>query len=180
MIIPEFVSFDSIPRLSRECIITEKLDGTNACIFIDEENNLIAGSRSQWLLDGKDNFGFATWTAKHKDQLIVELGIGRHFGEWWGAGIQRTYGLKEKRFSLFNTKRWAGASLDLVSVVPVLYDGPFNTDSINEVLHLLEKSGSIAAPGFMHPEGIVIYHKAGHCVFKKTIEHDIAGKDHRA
>ena len=31
---------------------------------------------------------------------------GRHFGEWWGSGIQRGYGLDEKTFSLFNAYRW--------------------------------------------------------------------------
>ena len=31
---PEFVEFQKIPRLRRECIISEKIDGTNGAIFI--------------------------------------------------------------------------------------------------------------------------------------------------
>ncbi len=32
-----------------------------------------------------------------------------YFGEWWGSGVQRGYGLQkgDKRFSLFNVSRWA-------------------------------------------------------------------------
>jgi len=36
--------------------------------------------------------------------------------------------------------------------------------------------GSIAAPGFMQPEGIVIYHTSGNVLFKKTFENDEVGK----
>lgn len=32
----EFQGFQKIPRLSRECIITEKIDGTNAFIEVLE------------------------------------------------------------------------------------------------------------------------------------------------
>ena len=33
---PEFIEFPKMARLSRECVITEKIDGTNAQIFIEE------------------------------------------------------------------------------------------------------------------------------------------------
>ena len=33
----EFMEFPKIASLSRECIITEKIDGTNGQIFIDED-----------------------------------------------------------------------------------------------------------------------------------------------
>ena len=33
----EFVEFPKIPRVSRECIITEKIDGTNASVWIGED-----------------------------------------------------------------------------------------------------------------------------------------------
>jgi len=57
-------------------------------------------------------------------------------------------------------------------VVPTLFVGPFLTDIIDVVLSSLDITGSIASPGFMRPEGIVIYHKAAGCLFKKTIEND--------
>ena len=36
IITPEFQEFKKIPRLSRDIIITEKLDGTNGVIYIGE------------------------------------------------------------------------------------------------------------------------------------------------
>lgn len=32
--------------------------------------------------------------------------------------------------------------------------------------------GSVASPGFMNPEGVVIYHAAANTYFKKTIKND--------
>jgi hypothetical protein len=170
----EFEAFQKIPRLSRECVVTEKIDGTNGQICIDESGVVMVGSRNQWITDKTDNFGFYKWVMEHRDELIAELGIGRHYGEWWGSGIQRGYGLSkgEKRFSLFNTHRWKAEALKVCSVVPVLHEGDFDMLIINHCLNYLLTDGSIAAPGFMKPEGVVVYHKAANCLFKKTIEKD--------
>jgi hypothetical protein len=43
---------------------------------------------------------------------------------------------------------------------------------IKECLDKLRATGSVAAPGFMNPEGIVIYHVAGGHLYKKTIDND--------
>lgn len=193
-----FERFPKIPRYSRQCIITEKIDGTNAQIHIDtmeeadvrlfddsfsylagpgEAYRVWVGSRTRWITPQNDNFGFAQWVLDHLDELIATLGIGRHYGEWWGSGIQRGYGLKEKRFSLFNTTRWADLKSDLVHVVPVICVGEFGSESIEYAMRLLRYHGSFAAPGFMKPEGIVIYHVQGNVIFKKTIEGDAKGKD---
>jgi len=56
--------------------------------------------------------------------------------------------------------------------VPVLYTGIFDTNAIQDTLNELIEHGSYAAPGFMNPEGIVIYHIAGNLGFKKTIKND--------
>ena len=89
----EFEGFPKIARLSREAIITEKIDGTNAQIYIGEDGQIIAGSRTRWITPDSDNFGFARWGEQHRVELAA-LGPGRHFGEWWGSGIQRGYGLE--------------------------------------------------------------------------------------
>lgn len=175
----EFVEFPKIARLSREIIVTEKIDGTNGVIYIDEDGTVLVGSRSQWIAmrakGGADNFGFASWAEKYSDELR-RLGPGRHYGEWWGSGIQRGYGLPkgEKRFSLFNTSRWTDDALRpfCCCVVPVLYTGIFATDAIEHCLDELKRHGSKAAPGFMKPEGVVIFHPQGNVGFKKTIEKD--------
>lgn len=175
----EFVEFPKIARLAREIIVTEKIDGTNGVIYIGDDGEMLVGSRNQWITTkakgGSDNFGFASWAEQHADELR-SLGPGRHYGEWWGSGIQRGYGLPkdEKRFSLFNTSRWTDDAVRpaCCHVVPVLYTGIFTTDEINVCLALLADGGSRAAPGFMKPEGVVIFHPQGNVGFKKTIEKD--------
>lgn len=80
--LPPFEGFPAIPRLKRQCVITEKIDGTNAQICILEDNRIIAGSRTRWITPEDDNFGFARWVKEHEDELRL-LGPGSHFGEWW-------------------------------------------------------------------------------------------------
>ncbi len=175
----EFVPFQKIPRLSRECVITEKLDGTNASVYISEDGSEFrTGSRTRWITPEDDNYGFARWAQENKDELM-KLGHGHHFGEWWGAGCQRRYGLAEKRFSLFNTHRWSdemGLRPACCHVVPVLFQGPFTTQTIESIIALLATEGSKAAPGFMDPEGIIVYHTASGTLFKKTVKGDEEGK----
>lgn len=186
----EFKPFPKIPRITRECVITEKIDGTNAQIYIErlvEDNHLdndqriaelgdlamYAGSRTRWITPQHDNFGFANWAQENADELF-KLGEGQHFGEWWGQGIQRGYGLDHKRFSLFNTARWNKDNPNLPACchsVPVLYTGMFG-EGYPQALESLVSTGSIASPGFMKPEGIVIYHSASKQMYKKLIEND--------
>jgi len=195
---PPFEGFPKMARLSRECIITEKIDGTNAQVYITEDGRMFVGSRTRWLTPENDNYGFARWAGEHREELMT-LGPGRHFGEWWGQGIQRHYGLKEKRFSLFNTSRWclhgetpkrilsadgrspvADPNTDQFQrvlppcchLVPVLYRGLFLTAACRAAIYALRVRGSVAAPGFMKPEGIVVYHIAGRVGFKKFVEND--------
>ena len=72
-------------RLSRECVISEKIDGINAQILITESGGIFAGSRTRWITPEDDNFGFAAWVEENKEELI-KLGVGRHFGEFYGRG----------------------------------------------------------------------------------------------
>ena len=174
----EFREFQKIPRLSRDMIITEKIDGTNAQIFITEYGDIFTGSRHRWITPQNDNAGFAKWVQGNRGE-ILKLGSGRHFGEWWGNGINRGYGLPkgEHRLSLFNLARWVfredKAKLpECVSVVPILYQGMFDTAMVDTILNELKEHGSYAAPGYMNPEGVVVYHTAGNTMFKKTIGND--------
>lgn len=167
---PEFVAYKKIPRFFREIEITEKIDGTNACICITEDGQLLAGKRSGWITPEKDNFGFAAWAYEHKDELL-KMGPGRYFGEWYGKGINRNYGLPYRRFALFHT-RGIDSLPTCVSVVPTLYSGNLDFERINGALALLRSTGSIAVPGFLKPEGIVIRHNASGQLFKVTLEGD--------
>jgi len=178
----EFREFPKIPRLFRTCVITEKIDGTNAQITITEDGDFLTGSRSRWITPDNDNMGFSRWAYDHEEELL-KLGVGTHYGEWWGQKIQRGYDLKEKRFSLFNTSRWSDAGYDdengvhhtrpsCCHVVPVLYEGMFSTGVVEAVKMGLSVVGSSAALGYMRPEGVVIYHVQGNLYFKSTIEKD--------
>ena len=173
----EFEAFRKIPRLFRDIYVTEKIDGTNAQILIEQDGTFLTGSRKRWIVPGDDNFGFAHWAHERKDDLIEALGPGRHYGEWWGRGIQRGYNLDEKRFSLFNVDLW-----DIVDppkhchVVPTLYFGEFHMDEVNDCLEWLRSWGSKAASGFMHPEGVVVFHTKGNVYFKATVEDDDLAK----
>jgi len=173
----EFTPFQKIPRLSRQCVVTEKLDGTNASIYIGDDGEFLVGSRQRWITPESDNYGFARWAHEHREELML-LGPGHHFGEWWGAGIQRGYGVPDKRFWLFNTHRWANALMRpaCCGVVPVLFEGEFDSVAVERALRRLSDNGSAAAPGFLDPEGVVIYHVASGALFKKTIKGDEEGK----
>lgn len=190
----EFSEFPKIARLSRECIITEKIDGTNGQIYIGENGEYFVGSRTRWLTpETGDNHGFMLWALTHKDELM-KLGPGRHFGEWWGSGIQRGYGLAkgEKRWSLFNVGRWCMHNAEpqriktddprsekyqerlpaCCHLVPELRRGIFTTELVEEAMNVLRDTGSRASLGFMKPEGIIIFHTAANSGFKKTLERD--------
>src|ERR1039458_2185736 len=84
-----FAPMPKIARYSRLCTISEKIDGTNASIFIDDlGTEFRTASRTKWFTPENDNCGFSRWAHEHKEELM-RLGPGHHFGEWWGLGIQR-------------------------------------------------------------------------------------------
>ena len=191
--IPEFKEFPKIARFARQVVVTEKIDGTNSSVYIGDDGEFLTGSRTRWITPETDNYGFSKWAHSHKEELL-KLGPGMHFGEWWGSGCQRGYGLPagEKRFSLFNTVRWCLAGCEpeqipspdprvvkmqqvlpeCVGLVPVLWRGNFEDLPIKSILDNLARHGSYAAPGFMKPEGVVIFHTAANMAFKKTIDRD--------
>lgn len=195
-----FEEFPKIPRLKREVVITEKVDGTNAqvawyvpeaedslenaksdpyCLGVfngasdgDSAMALYAGSRTRWLKPDADNFGFCKWVLEHGDELRT-LGPGRHFGEWYGIGIQRGYDLPDKRFALFNVARWNPENPNrpaCCGVVPILARGENVDDDL--VMRELDANGSRVAPGFKNPEGIVVYHSASRQMYKRTYKDD--------
>jgi hypothetical protein len=192
----EFPAFPKVPRLHREVVITEKIDGTNGLVAVyppdassegfpnverfrvlPDGTCLLAGSRNRWIHPKDDNFGFAAWVWEHAQELS-KLGPGVHHGEWWGSGIQRGYGLPrgEKRWSLFNVAKWSDDAKrpECCDVVPTLREG--NGDELTPLVRLalddLHRIGSFASPGFINPEGVVIYHTAANSLFKVTLEGD--------
>src|SRR5689334_8926409 len=126
----EFRSWGKTPRLFRDIVITEKIDGTNSAIIFEDvtlldvdlvpSTELItrgaylyrvgAQSKNRLIYPGKttDNYGFASFVYANKEALFDLLGVGHHFGEWYGEGIQKRYGDANKgvrTFALFNTAK---------------------------------------------------------------------------
>jgi hypothetical protein len=198
----EFQAWPSIPRMSKErATVTEKIDGSNSAVRIrpfdmhedssqqvdtvsidGEQYTLWAQSRKRLLqpVKEKDNFGFARWVYDNAPALVRVLGPGDHFGEWWGSGIQRGYGLKEKRFSLFNAPRWqeliksdvATTEIPNLYTVPLLYSGPFYDLNVVELREMLYTQGSKAVPGGRAAEGMVIYLRELNASYKVLLEND--------
>lgn len=183
-----FKPFPKMPRFNRLWIVTEKLDGTNGAIFIDDSGPstiVRAGSRNRWISPGKqDNHGFAGWVEEHEEEL-KQLGTGFHYGEWWGAGIGKRYPDQPKTFSLFNVQRWhwlyqdaRGPQPSCCDVVPVLAqaDSLFALDvEAKMALKTLAEFGSYVATG-AKAEGIVCYSTAANQAFKITLEGDAKPK----
>jgi hypothetical protein len=173
--VPHIPAFGDFPPGSYSVVV----DGTRYV--------LTAQSRKRIITPGKttDNYGFAGWVYDNAAELVRILGEGLHFGEWWGQGIQRRYDVPGRSFTLFNTERYADVHEHVgefngipvtVGSVPILYEGTFSEAEIGYALEFLRSHGSVAAPGFMNPEGICIYHTQTRGVMKVTLDHNDAGK----
>jgi hypothetical protein len=178
----EFKAWPKISRLEAETMtITEKIDGTNACVVITDDGEIYAQSRTRIITPESDNFGFAAWVQENAERLDTDLGVGRHYGEWFGAGIQRRYGLDHKKFALFNAHRFAEAEPHFVTpnltVVPILYTGPVELDLVRDVAFDLYEGGSKMVPGFANPEGVVVHFRNGGATYK--INDAVQGEKHR-
>jgi hypothetical protein len=64
--------------------------------------------------------------------------------------------------------------VDGLYVVPTLMHttGDYLNAAVTESLRQLREMGSLAAPGFMNPEGVVVYHEGARSTFKATLEGD--------
>lgn len=180
---PPFEPYGKTPRWRSQVVITEKIDGTNSLVQVPEDPSLplAIGSRNRWISPGKgtDNFGFAEWALSNEEKLR-RLGPGRHYGEWWGVGIGRGYGLTERRWSLFQATRWSPevlAELQLpanVGAVPILARGEDVGVLVDLAEALLQSDGSVAAPGYKKPEGFIVAlaamgFKPMKCVFENKV-----------
>lgn len=181
-----YTPYPKTPRLHKPIIVTEKIDGTNARIEISDVRGppptqepplalygnlaIRAGSRRRWVYPDQDNFGFARWVNDNAEEL-VKLGQGTHYGEWWGNGIQRGYGLDHKRLALFSVDRYDELpDLDEVDYAPVLVRwGEFHSRVVEKALGQLRDKGSFAAPGYDNPEGVIVYHTHAGQPFKAFV-----------
>lgn len=166
------IEFRAWQKITREnpfrATITEKIDGTNGCIIINDGKLAGVQSKNRVITIKDDNFGFAQWALDNAEDLAA-LGDGYHYGEWAGPGIQHNnHALAERTFFLFNTHRWQEQRPACCSVVPVLFDGFIGIDTIKETLERLVYK-DIAIDGYK-PEGIVVYYHA----FRRYTKHTLS------
>ena len=173
-----FNPWPKIPRTNKVnvfAVVTEKLDGTNASVLIDDLGNFVtAGSRKQWITPDNDNYGFARWATENRKEL-EKLGPGHHFGEWYGLGIQKNpLGLFDKRFALFNTSRWSNPEdrPTCCECVTVFNTGFYSQEFVDECAKMLEEHGSFHVPDSKgKPEGLVVYLPAFDAMAKWTFDY---------
>jgi hypothetical protein len=165
----EFKAWPKIPRGGKDLVtVTEKMDGTNACIIIEEGKILGVQSRKRLITPEQDNYDFAGWVSRNEGEL-VKLGDGYHYGEWAGLGIQKNpHNLEEKTFFLFNTYRWMqDPSLpNICAVVPVLYHGTYYENMVEDIMLTLKDD----AEAIYEPEGIVVFSHTTQCMTKYTFK----------
>ncbi len=165
----EFKAWEKIPRDNPFTVtITEKIDGTNACVIITDGVIVGVQSRKRLITPEDDNYGFAAWVERNKEDLL-SLGDGYHYGEWAGLGIQKNpHTLPEKKFFLFNTFRWNEDNPnrpECCDVVPVLFIGELDPATVPKLLKELEDG----AQEDQTPEGVVVYYHT----FRKYTKHTI-------
>jgi hypothetical protein len=190
-----FTPYPKTPRLNREVIVTEKVDGSNGQVYITDDPIrglapvaqiaqdgqlpalVYAGSRNRWVHPGDDNFGFAAWVASTAGTLVDDLGHGRHYGEWYGKGINRNpYEIQHKAFALFNPFTDLGSpATPHLGVVPLLAVCDFQDlqPMLKNLLAELRAYGT-CLPNILcdYAEGVVVYHTAGRQTFKVTLVGD--------
>ena len=163
---PEFKKWEKIPRDNPFSVtITEKIDGTNACVII--EDGVITGvqSRKRLITPDDDNYDFAKWVELNKDELL-QMGDGYHYGEWAGPGIQKNpLKLDRRKFFLFDVRRWNSNNPNIppcCDVVPVLFNGELKPGQVDDLLQEMELTGR---------EGVVVYYHAFRSRTKHTVKY---------
>lgn len=194
----EFKGWGSTPRFHKGLTITEKLDGTNACIVI-YNGEVRAQSRKRLITPDDDNYGFARWVYDNAGVLTDTLGYGYHYGEWFGEGIQKNpLGIEGKRFALFHATKYTEQNgydlnkVDGLETVPLLFHGQANASTIPTVLSDLLTYGTKVVgakaedvrsgiPGLetevvyrkaAEAEGIIVWHKETQQKYKILLKDD--------
>ncbi len=158
-----------------------------------EEPVIKFGSRNRYITFNDDNAGFANffrhYEARFKDVaadiVLKELKVSgetltecqeqyplRIYGEWFGSGIQRGYGLKDKFFMPFSTfyaEKLIEYQVPNIVKPNIMYTGKFSQEIANTCMQTLT-NGSLVIPEFKRPEGIVIHFPKYNFRLKQTFE----------
>jgi hypothetical protein len=158
-----------------------------------------AQSRKRIITPTNDNYGFAGWVWDNAEALANTLGMGYHYGEWYGEGIQgNPMGVAGRKWALFNTWHWArpenaialkNSGIPGITHVPVLHDeqthGPADYMTIPDIMDNLYKWGDLVEGYRTHPyankmdshmvkepEGIIVWHRETQQKYKILLNND--------
>src|SRR3990167_8639243 len=76
------------------CFVFPKIDGTNASVWLGDDGEVKAGSRTRQLSIGADNAGFLAWVQQQQASIGNYLRSHpnhRLFGEWLVPHTLKTY-----------------------------------------------------------------------------------------
>lgn len=185
----KFVAYPKTRRLEDETVtISEKVDGTNGVLFIHKPHlcdvlngstdapYILAGCRSRWLKDDDtkswDNHGFGKWVAENA-QALHALPEGFHYGEWYGKGINHGYGMKERRFMLFNRKRYENLTylpkcVELETIIEDDVPVAELSSVIDRIKNKATVNGSFHIPESGMVEGLIMRFKLSARVYKEV------------
>ena len=167
-----------------------KLDGTNASLWVNENNELQAGSRKRHLVLDDDNAGFCKWANEQENlkKFFLKNPYLRLYGEWLVTHTFKNYREDAKRkFYVFDVcfynadgtknyvhylkyKEWLEEfNIDYIPCICIL-----ENPSKDQMYAALEKNNFLVIDGMGTGEGIVLknydyVNRFGHKVWAKII-----------
>ena len=162
-------------------LVLPKIDGTNACIWMESDGTIHTGCRTREITPNNDNAGFATWleSSDGLEARLLKEHLHNHpthiiYGEWMGDGKRFIGAIKDYTdaahahlfiFDIFDTKRreylpymelkqtlqQAGLVNWMIPAIAIL-DHPSHDD----ILSVAKSNKWLLAAGTDHPgEGVV-------------------------
>lgn len=180
-----------VDKVLGKVIVTEKIDGTNACLFFYPNGEMFVQSRNRIITPDQDNAGFAKWAYRNQKDLFYIFGPGRHYGEWWGHKIGRTYDMTYNVFSVFNNGRFYKTEANSndsmstrahemglgeeISAVPHIFTGMYGSPEMDGAIDAFSGGMSLAALEYgieyPNPEGVCFYFREFDKVAKLVFAH---------
>lgn len=171
------------------CFVFPKIDGTNASVWLGDDGEVKAGSRTRQLTpDGSDNAGFCAWVLQQENLKAYLRANPTHrlYGEWLVPHTLKTYRQDAwRRFWVFDVQADdIYLSYDVYNVELQKYNldfvvPMFRAENIHlEYLHkALEKNTFLIQEGAGLGEGVVVknydfINRYGHVVWAKVVRQE--------
>jgi len=159
---PKYTHIDNLLKSSelfqQECVVTEKIHGTNVRLMWSPENGgLVLGSRNNIIYKDREQkqefYDFVEFVINNEIDKILEKNIEFHnhifYGEYYGGSIQKgvTYtNDNERQLRIFDIRKSDGKFIDYhelhaicfglgFKIVPHIMTGKIELDKLNEMIN---------------------------------------------